>query len=178
MTVPTAAPGGKRDVDASIHILGRAPIIGVGEPTTKANGAQVPTDTPAVATAVTQHLFAREIPCVQDVVIAHVGYAGNDRWPFAYYIGQRKGYTQAVAIAISTRLAARRPTPHTSYVVHARYAGYPYAAPLIDKCDVICEADIAIFITEIATFTSVGHLTIYANGAIVSTNTPSATAAK
>ena len=56
MAVASAAPAAKSDADAAIHILGRAPIIGVGGLTTYANGAQVPTDTPAVAAATAAHL--------------------------------------------------------------------------------------------------------------------------
>ena len=94
MTVNTAAPGAKSIVVSAIHDLGRASIIGVGGSTTYTNEAQVQTDTPANTAAVTQHHSAKGIPCLIDVAIAHVGYAWYDRWPYALYIGQRKGILQ------------------------------------------------------------------------------------
>merc|ERR1712136_434290 len=129
LAVASAAPASKSDADAAIHILGRAPMIGVGGLTTYANGAQVPTDTPAVAAATAQHLAAKGTPILQDVVIPHVG-----------------------------------------------YAGYPYAAHLIGKREAESEADPAIYIAGRAPVTSVGHLTTYANGAVVPTDTPAVAA--
>ena len=79
---------------SAIHDLGRAPTVGVGGPTTYANGAKVSTDTAAVAATVNQHQSAKGIPCLIDVAITHVGYSWYDRWPYALYIGQRKGILQ------------------------------------------------------------------------------------
>merc|ERR1712133_335162 len=73
---------GKREAeseaDPAIYIAGRAPVISVGGLTTYANGAQVPTDTPAVAAATAAHLATKGTPILQDVAVpavAHVGYA-------------------------------------------------------------------------------------------------------
>ena len=178
MTVTTAAPGARSNVVSAIHDLGKAPTIGVGVPTTYAKGAQVPTDTSAVAAPVIRYHSAKGIPCLIEVANAHVGYAGYDEWPYAHYIGQRKDDTPAVATAISNHLAARGPALHSGHIARVGYAGYPYAAHLIGKRDVNCEADIAIFITGKATVTSVDHLTTYANGAVVPTDNPSAAASK
>ena len=98
MAVASAAPAAKSDADAAIHILGRAPIIGVGGLTTYANGAQVPTDTPAVAAATAAHLAAKGTPILQDVAVpavAHVGYAGYAGWPYGHYIGKREADSDA-----------------------------------------------------------------------------------
>merc|ERR1712136_319739 len=130
LAVASAAPASKSDADPAIHIPGRAPIIGVGGLTTYANGAQVPTDTPAVAAATTQHLAVKGTPILQDVIIPPVG-----------------------------------------------YAGYPYAAHLIGKREAESEADPAIYIAGGAPVLSVGHLTTYANGAVVPTDTPAVAAA-
>merc|ERR1712213_222333 len=66
---------GKReaDSDADILIPGRAPITSVGAFTTYANGAVVPTDTPAVAAATSAHLAARGTPALHT---GYLGYAG------------------------------------------------------------------------------------------------------
>merc|ERR1712243_291267 len=132
LAVASAAPASKSDADAAIHILGRAPIIGVGGLTTYANGAQVPTDTPAVAAATAQHLAVKGTPILQDVAIAPVGYAGYGGWPYSHYIGKREAES---------------------------------------------EADPAIYIAGRAPVLSVGHLTTYANGAVVPTDTPAVAAA-
>ena len=95
MAVASAAPAAKSDADAAIHILGRAPIIGVGGLTTYANGAQVPTDTPAVAAATAAHLAAKGTPILQDVAVAGYGYAGYGGWPYAHYIGKREADSDA-----------------------------------------------------------------------------------
>merc|ERR1712133_91251 len=98
LAVASAAPASKSDADAAIHILGRAPIIGVGGLTTYANGAQVPTDTPAVAAATAAHLAVKGTPILQDVAVApvaHVGYAGYGGWPYAHYIGKREADSDA-----------------------------------------------------------------------------------
>merc|ERR1712135_70442 len=98
LAVASAAPAAKSDADAAIHILGRAPIIGVGGLTTYANGAQVPTDTPAVAAATAAHLAVKGTPILQDVAVApvaHVGYAGYGGWPYAHYIGKREADSDA-----------------------------------------------------------------------------------
>merc|ERR1739844_160383 len=78
--------------DAAIHILGRAPITSVGGLTTYANGAVVPTDTPAVAAATAQHLAAKGTPILHDALVGHVGYAG---YPYAHYIGKREADSDA-----------------------------------------------------------------------------------
>jgi len=204
LAVASAAPAAKSDADAAIHILGRAPIIGVGGLTTYANGAVVPTDTPAVAAATAQHLAAKGTPIVQDVAVAHYGYAG---WPYAHYIGKREADsdadilipgrapitsvgafttyangavvptdTPAVAAATSAHLAARgTPALHTGYL---GYAGLPYAGyHYIGKREADSEADPAIHILGRAPITSVGGLTTYANGAVVPTDTPAVAAA-
>ena len=132
LAVASAAPASESDADAAIHILGRAPIIGVGGLTTYANGAQVPTDTPAVAAATAQHLAVKGTPILQDVAIAQVGYAGYGGWPYSHYIGKREAES---------------------------------------------EADPAIYIAGRAPVLSVGHLTTYANGAVVPTDTPAVAAA-
>jgi len=95
LAVASAAPAAKSDADAAIHILGRAPIIGVGGLTTYANGAQVPTDTPAVAAATAAHLAAKGTPILQDVAVAGYGYAGYGGWPYAHYIGKREADSDA-----------------------------------------------------------------------------------
>merc|ERR1712136_621615 len=98
LAVASSAPASKSDADAAIHILGRAPIIGVGGLTTYANGAQVPTVTPAVAAATAAHLAAKGTPILQDVAVApvaHVGYAGYGGWPYAHYIGKREADSDA-----------------------------------------------------------------------------------
>ena len=95
MAVASAAPAAKSDADPAIHILGRAPITSVGGLTTYANGAVVPTDTPAVAAATAQHLAAKGTPILQDVAVAapvHYGYAG---WPYAHYLGKREADSDA-----------------------------------------------------------------------------------
>ena len=66
MTIATTPLVHKSDVDATIPILGTAPIFGVGGPTTYAIGAQAPIDTPVVAITASQHLSAKGIPCLQD----------------------------------------------------------------------------------------------------------------
>merc|ERR1712227_406981 len=87
---------GKREADSeadpAIYIAGRAPVISVGGLTTHANGATVPTDTPAVAAATATHLAAKGTPILQDVALAHVGYAG---WPYGHYIGKREADSDA-----------------------------------------------------------------------------------
>merc|ERR1712227_1039499 len=92
---------GKREADSeadpAIHIAGRAPVIAVGGLTTYANGATVPTDTPAVAAATAAHLAAKGTPILQDVAVAHVGYAGYAGWPYAHYIGKREADSDADA---------------------------------------------------------------------------------
>jgi len=95
LAVASAAPSAKSDADPAIHILGRAPITSVGGLTTYANGAVVPTDTPAVAAATAQHLAAKGTPILQDVAVAapvHYGYAG---WPYAHYLGKREADSDA-----------------------------------------------------------------------------------
>jgi len=95
LAVASAAPAAKSDADPAIHILGRAPITSVGGLTTYANGAVVPTDTPAVAAATAQHLAAKGTPILQDVAVAapvHYGYAG---WPYAHYLGKREADSDA-----------------------------------------------------------------------------------
>jgi len=208
LAVASAAPAAKSDADAAIHILGRAPIIGVGGLTTYANGAQVPTDTPAVAAATAAHLALKGTPILQDVAVAPVGYAGYGGWPYAHYLGKREADsdadilipgrapitsvgafttyangavvptdTPAVAAATSAHLAARgTPALHTGYVAHIGYAGYPFAGHLIGKREAESEADPAIYIAGRAPVTSVGHLTTYANGAVVPTDTPAVAA--
>merc|ERR1712165_272526 len=94
LAVASAAPAAKSDADAAIHILGRAPIIGVGGLTTYANGAQVPTDTPAVAAATAAHLAARGTPALHTGLVAHYGYAG---YPYAHYLGKREADSEADA---------------------------------------------------------------------------------
>jgi len=95
LAVASAAPAAKSDADPAIHILGRAPITSVGGLTTYANGAVVPTDTPAVAAATAQHLAAKGTPILHDVAVAapvHYGYAG---WPYAHYLGKREADSDA-----------------------------------------------------------------------------------
>merc|ERR1712165_356529 len=97
LAVASAAPSAKSDADPAIHILGRAPITSVGGLTTYANGAVVPTDTPAVAAATAQHLAAKGTPILQDVAVAapvHYGYAG---YPYAHYLGKRETESDADA---------------------------------------------------------------------------------
>merc|ERR1712243_485890 len=97
LAVASAAPAAKSDADSAIHILGRAPITSVGGLTTYANGAVVPTDTPAVAAATAQHLAAKGTPILQDVTVAapvHYGYAGR---PYAHYLGKREADSDADA---------------------------------------------------------------------------------
>merc|ERR1712154_748207 len=85
---------GKReaDSDADILIPGRAPITSVGAFTTYANGAVVPTDTPAVAAATSAHLAARGTPALHTGLVAHYGYAG---YPYAHYLGKREADSDA-----------------------------------------------------------------------------------
>merc|ERR1712136_278092 len=86
---------GKReaDSDADILIPGRAPITSVGAFTTYANGAVVPTDTPAVAAATSAHLAARGTPAHHTGYVAHIGYAG---YPYAgHFIGKREAESEA-----------------------------------------------------------------------------------
>merc|ERR1712154_311630 len=95
LAVAAGAPAS--DADAAIHILGRAPITSVGGLTTYANGAVVPTDTPAVAAATAQHLAAKGTPILHDVAVAapvHYGYAG---YPYAHYLGKREAESDADA---------------------------------------------------------------------------------
>merc|ERR1712064_16861 len=97
LAVASAAPSAKSDADPAIHILGRAPITSVGGLTTYANGAVVPTDTPAVAAATAQHLAAKGTPILHDVAVAapiHYGYAG---YPYAHYLGKREAESDADA---------------------------------------------------------------------------------
>merc|ERR1711926_8735 len=126
---------GKREAeseaDPAIYIAGRAPVLSVGHLTTYANGAQVPTDTPAVAAATAQHLAVKGTPILQDVAITRLGYAGYGGWPYSHYIGKREAES---------------------------------------------EADPAIYIAGRAPVLSVGHLTTYANGAVVPTDTPAVAA--
>ena len=198
---------GKReaDSDADILIPGRAPITSVGAFTTYANGAVVPTDTPAVAAATSAHLAARGTPALHTGLVAHYGYAG---YPYAHYLGKREADsdadilipgrapitsvgafttyangavvptdTPAVAAATSAHLAARgTPALHTGLVAHVGYAGYPYAHYL-GKREADSEADPAIHILGRVPITSVGGLTTYANGAVVPTDTPAVAAA-
>merc|ERR1712212_1344959 len=203
LAVASAAPASESDADAAIHILGRAPIIGVGGLTTYANGAQVPTDTPAVAAATAQHLAVKGTPILQDVAIAQVGYAGYGGWPYSHYIGKREAEseadpaiyiagrapvlsvghlttyangavvptdTPAVAAVTAQHLAAKG-TPILQDVVLS-HVGYPHGAHLIGKLEAESEADPAIYIAGRAAVLSVGHVTTYANGAVVPTDTP------
>merc|ERR1712227_261960 len=78
--------------DADILIPGRAPITSVGAFTTYANGAVVPTDTPAVAAATSAHLAARGTPALHTGLVAHYGYAG---YPYAHYLGKREADSEA-----------------------------------------------------------------------------------
>merc|ERR1712227_335281 len=78
--------------DADILIPGRAPITSVGAFTTYANGAVVPTDTPAVAAATSAHLAARGTPALHTGLVAHYGYAG---YPYAHYLGKREADSDA-----------------------------------------------------------------------------------
>jgi len=95
LAVAAGAPAS--DADAAIHILGRAPITSVGGLTTYANGAVVPTDTPAVAAATAQHLAAKGTPILHDALVGHVGYAGYGYagYPYAHYIGKREADSDA-----------------------------------------------------------------------------------
>jgi len=95
LAVAAGAPAS--DADAAIHILGRAPITSVGGLTTYANGAVVPTDTPAVAAATAQHLAAKGTPILADALVGHVGYAGYGYagYPYAHYIGKREADSDA-----------------------------------------------------------------------------------
>jgi len=203
---------GKREAeseaDPAIYIAGRAPVLSVGHLTTYANGAVVPTDTPSVAAATTQHLAAKGTPILQDVVIPHVGYAG---YPYAaHLIGKREAESEAdpaiyiagrapvtsvghlttyangavvptdtpAVAAVTAQHLALKGTPILQDVVipHVGYAGYPYGAHLIGKREAESEADPAIYIAGRAPVTSVGHLTTYANGAVVPTDTPAVAA--
>merc|ERR1712203_1132098 len=82
-----------------IHVLGRAPITSVGAFTTYANGAVVPTDTPAVAAATAQHLAAKGTPILHDTyaTVAHVGYAGYPFAHYGHYLGKREAESDAEA---------------------------------------------------------------------------------
>merc|ERR1712141_874317 len=89
---------GKREAesDPAIHVLGRAPITSVGAFTTYANGAVVPTDTPAVAAATAQHLAAKGTPILHDTyAVAHVGYAGYPFAHYGHYLGKREAESDA-----------------------------------------------------------------------------------
>ena len=55
-TITTASLAPKSDVDAAIHIVTTAQIMGVGEPATFANGAVVQTDTAVASVTATQYL--------------------------------------------------------------------------------------------------------------------------
>merc|ERR1711936_805220 len=92
---------GKREAesDPAIHVLGRAPITSVGAFTTYANGAVVPTDTPAVAAATAQHLAAKGTPILHDTyaTVAHVGYAGYPFAHYGHYLGKREAESDAEA---------------------------------------------------------------------------------
>merc|ERR1712135_156785 len=93
-----------------------------------ANGAVVPTDTPAVAAATSAHLAARGTPALHTGYVAHIGYAG---YPFAgHLIGKREAESEAAPAAHlatkGTPILQDVAVPAVAHVGYAGYAGWPY----------------------------------------------------
>jgi hypothetical protein len=204
LAVAAGAPAS--DADAAIHILGRAPITSVGGLTTYANGAVVPTDTPAVAAATAQHLAAKGTPILADALVGHVGYAGYGYagYPYAHYIGKREAdsdadilipgrapitsvgafttYANGAVVPTDTPAVAAATSAHlAARGTPALHTGYVHGYAGWPYGHFLgkreAESDPAIHVLGRAPITSVGAFTTYANGAVVPTDTPAVAAA-
>jgi len=204
LAVAAGAPAS--DADAAIHILGRAPITSVGGLTTYANGAVVPTDTPAVAAATAQHLAAKGTPILHDALVGHVGYAGYGYagYPYAHYIGKREAdsdadilipgrapitsvgafttYANGAVVPTDTPAVAAATSAHlAARGTPALHTGYVHGYAGWPYGHYLgkreAESDPAIHVLGRAPITSVGAFTTYANGAVVPTDTPAVAAA-